>query len=126
MMMFDETIRAIWFTELHNGDWMAVINREADGKLSLTYRFRWYQDDKAFDSKDKKSWTKGRFEGPVDEDAVIAKLTELAEQIRGAANMRSDHECKSWVLIRGAMTLEAFVGKFREQPWVHTQEEPIN
>ena len=48
---FDEHTLGVWNVALGDGDWLAVLRVE-DGKGIIDYRFRWYLDDKDFDSKD--------------------------------------------------------------------------
>jgi hypothetical protein len=57
----DEKIVAIWYLRtLPDQDWMAGLRElEPNQKYSFTYRFRYYKDDKAFDSKDVKNWYEG-------------------------------------------------------------------
>ncbi len=48
----------IWFCEREDCDWLAAVTREGDEPLQLTYRIRYYADDKHFNSDDEKSaWT---------------------------------------------------------------------
>ena len=50
-----EKIVGIWFVDLDNeSDWLGAMERTDEG-YQVTYRFRYYVDDKAHDSDDKKS-----------------------------------------------------------------------
>lgn len=63
---FDEKIVAIWYVMTVPGkqDWMAAIREvEPDNKYELTYRFRYYNDDKIFESDDKRNWYAGTCTG---------------------------------------------------------------
>jgi len=57
---------AIWFIPGPSVDWMAALYRdeENDNRLTLTCRFRYYEDSEAFHSKDRKTWTEGAFKEP--------------------------------------------------------------
>lgn len=80
---------AMWYVELHNyggdygGNWIAHISDEEDHYL-LTYRFRYYKDDKlGVDSEDEKSWYKGKLskENFISAQHCISRTTEMAEAI---------------------------------------------
>jgi len=45
----------VWWVAWTGGDWMACVWRD-DKEEHLQYRFRYYADDKAFDSDDTKNW----------------------------------------------------------------------
>jgi len=65
-ILMDEKIVAIWFLATIPGhqDWMAGLREIVpDEKYELTYRFRYYEDDKIFESKDKKNWYEGEVSG---------------------------------------------------------------
>ena len=54
--IFDETlVDSIWFGPIQGGDVLAVLMRQPDEPWTLTYRFRYYVDDKAHESEDRKS-----------------------------------------------------------------------
>lgn len=52
-------------------------NSEPKTKWHLDYRFRWYQDEKAFDSDDKRSAYSMVVDSDDSEDQILLKLTEL-------------------------------------------------
>lgn len=51
-------LRGMWFYALPDrmGDFMGAMLKEADGVWRIRYRFRYYRDRVAFDSKDEKNW----------------------------------------------------------------------
>jgi len=47
-------VAKVWFVAGSNFDWLACARHDDEGKWILTYRFRYYVDDKVHDSKDVK------------------------------------------------------------------------
>jgi hypothetical protein len=60
MITVDEHTVAIWYLQTTSTqDWTAALRElEPEAKYELTYRFRYYKDDKAFESEDEKHWYK--------------------------------------------------------------------
>lgn len=115
----DKTL-GLWIVDIPSGDFMAVANLHVEG-VELAYRFRRIVDDKIFDSKDTKSWTRGIFSG--DEN-------EILDQIRGVMKLLADlpgagdhHE----LLTRDYVTMDAFTEALFALPCIHvktvTEEE---
>jgi hypothetical protein len=54
----DNFYRCIWRADLPNGDLIATLWKEASegNRWTLVYRFRYYKDEKVFNSKDEKNW----------------------------------------------------------------------
>ena len=73
------------------GDWMAYLGKSKDGqRLRLEYRFRYYKDDLAFDSKDVKNWYEGEMGDASAQSleravATINKIVELCKIQYGPA-----------------------------------------
>jgi hypothetical protein len=62
----DEKTVGLWYLNTIPGhqDWMAGIREiEPENKYEVTYRFRYYEDGEAFDSKDRKNWYGGTVTG---------------------------------------------------------------
>lgn len=58
-------------------DVLAVLRRELpDGLWRLEYRFRYYNDDKAFDSTDRKNFYSGTYPEHVPEGEIVDKTSE--------------------------------------------------
>ncbi len=55
MEITDDTI-GIWFVDGPDYNWMLILFKEGN-LIKGTYRFRYFEDEKAFGSKDGKSWT---------------------------------------------------------------------
>lgn len=80
-MILDEKIVGVWFlATMETQDWMASVREiEPDTKYELVWRFRYYNDDKVFDSEDRKSWYQGTVSGT--RSYVIAAIRKTAEMI---------------------------------------------
>jgi hypothetical protein len=110
MITFDEKIIAIWFVELPKADWLAAVREVVpEKKYELTYRFRYHVDDKAFDSKDKKSWYQGTVSGTKQYVILSIRSTanELSKQLNGG---------KMWELLNDE-GFDTFVRKFQNLPF---------
>ncbi len=107
----------LWFVTLAPdpndvGDWLSSVRREGD-KYILTYRFRYYEDDKTFDSNDRKSW----YEATTDVNET--DLEEILASMRGAAEMIwKKGGGKRWELLKEDMTIEAFMHEWAKLPFV--------
>jgi hypothetical protein len=65
MIILDEKTLALWNVPLPDrSDWLAAVRELVpDEKYQLDYRFRYYADDKVFESEDKKSWYTAQLSG---------------------------------------------------------------
>jgi hypothetical protein len=92
----DENIVGIWYVStLPNQDWMAGLSElEAEKKYKLVYRFRYYKDDKVFESKDTKSWYEGAVTGTrhycIAAIRMVAKGLDAAGQNKGVYELLND------------------------------------
>lgn len=67
------------------GNWLAFLSvPEPGANISLVYRFRYYEDDKIFDSEDERSWYKAEISSKVPHLEVIDKVRQLAAQLQAA------------------------------------------
>jgi hypothetical protein len=95
----DVWVHGIWFVGWDGCDWMACI-RKANGKWRLDYRFRYHKDDKAFDSKDEKSWYSAEPKdgnGEKGLEDLIAGVHEVSKAIADSQNTEVDFlllDCK--------------------------------
>jgi hypothetical protein len=60
-------------------DWLGGLAKQEDGKWILRCRFRYYNDDKAFDSKDHKDWytVGGQVDGQKECDELVDFVNEF-------------------------------------------------
>ena len=79
MEISDDTI-GLWFVDGPDCNWMLTLFKEGN-LIKGTYRFRYFADDKAFGSEDRKSWTNltsGKPERESVEDIrLMAKMISL-------------------------------------------------
>lgn len=115
MLMIDEKTIGLWSVALgDSGNWLALLARKDQG-ITLTYRFRWYRDDKVYDSKDKKNWYQ-----------VEAKSTSPERGIeitRKAFNdiLHASVANKGWELLRGERNMEEFMAELVKMPGMHAK-----
>jgi hypothetical protein len=65
-IILDEKVVGLWNFHLRipEGDYLAAIRELVpEEKYELTYRLRYYKDDKVFESKDEKHWWQGTLSG---------------------------------------------------------------
>ena len=80
-------ISRIWFFYAPEGkgelDVLAHLwRRLPEGLWTLEYRFRYYEDGKAHDSKDRKSLYVGTFAGPANEEQIWEKIEVALQAMR--------------------------------------------
>jgi hypothetical protein len=115
MIELKEDIRAMWFVTLPpKADWLAAAQELEDGTILLTYRFRYYNSDEPFDSKDTKNWYEGKITEPLAE--VVEKTSRIAAELARAAHG------EKYELIRGTATLDQFVDQFTSLPFSHCKK----
>jgi hypothetical protein len=75
---------ALWWIPGFNQDWLAMLSRE-NGQWKFIYRFRYYRDEKHFNSADEKSvygWEADANE--VSEDVMLEKADQCAKLIEAS------------------------------------------
>lgn len=106
----------IWFIGGQEKDWMLCLYREGD-EWKIQYRWRYYKDQKAFGSKDEKSWY--GFNVSVSsrtEKEMMGKIDVIAKKL--AEDMKSPLEI---VMIQSG-DIEFVTKVLTAQPWAHTQQ----
>jgi hypothetical protein len=119
MITMDEKIVGVWFvsTVPNKQDWMAGVRElEPDAKYELTYRFRYYKDDKVFDSEDKKNWYRAMLTGRT-RSYVIASTREVA---RTLAEVNGQ---KMFELLNEDRDAERFHREFMKMPFAFMRME---
>lgn len=114
-MVLDEKLVGVWYLQTTTTqDWMAVIRELVpEQKYELTYRFRYYKDDKAFDSEDEKSWYRGEISGT--RNYVVFGLRSAAEMMATAA------VGKVYEYLNDG-DFSAFVKRFQDAPFVFARQ----
>lgn len=112
---FNESIRAVWFFSFPGGDWLGSVSACEDGNAELTYRFRYYRSELAWDGKDKKKWyriiTAEAIDGVLDKTHQC--VTELQQSLRGG---------NLYEMLRGEQSLHDFMLRFQALPFVHARQ----
>jgi hypothetical protein len=114
----DDFIVAFWF--LGNGarDWLAVIFRRAD-TLHLRYRFRYYEDEEAFNSKDRKSCYAA--EAPLaQEPRLIATVDFIVSQLQAQGFTEGPAPLCDRLMVMGNQ--EKFLSQAAGRPWCHLRK----
>jgi hypothetical protein len=78
----DKTV-GLWFTGLNiNADWLGCLAELPSGKFEIKYRFRYHEDDKHFDSADRRSWYKGTTS--LSREEAIKAIREMVANLNSA------------------------------------------
>lgn len=110
----DDHVVAVFFQSWNNDtDWLSTIWIR-DGKAMAAYRFRYYEDDKNFDSEDRKSWyaLSSDKEGGAEEILKAMKLVAEASRLHNAPLTIDD-----LIMVNG--TKEKMLELMAEKPWCH-------
>lgn len=112
----DVYVYAIWFQSAPRRDWMGYISREGDGPFKVEYRFRYYADDKVFDSDDEKHFARVELPDAKEESAegflqLMRVLGTVGREQQGFSEMEI-------VYVRGR-GIENFKEKTKDVPWMH-------
>jgi hypothetical protein len=119
MITFDEKIVGIWFLGTVNGhqDWLAALRElEPDRRYELTYRFRYHDDDKVFDSKDRKNW----YRGEIANTRAFA-IAGIREAVRQLASASDGKPCE--LMMNEERDVEKFFLEFEKLPFVFARME---
>lgn len=123
MIEFDERIRAIIYVPFADrADYLAAVSDNPDGPgFVVTGRLRFYADGLGdpFDDRDRKRWFQSLSQQPLEETiekarqagAMLAMFSGLVGELTGRVEF--------YTLVRGEMTLDRFVDKWRAAPFVH-------
>lgn len=109
----------LWFIQLQPDlDWLASLYTTKEGELKGTYRFRYYVDDKTFDSEDKKSWWTMTSTASVAE--TIEKFRGLYEKMWKLS--KGDH----YEILMDEEGIDSFMKKFEQVPFYNGIELSAN
>lgn len=95
---------------------MGSLDREPENKYTLLYRFRYYKDELAHDSKDVRNWYKVEIASEPDEKVVIEKTRSIFGMLANYAGDRLQ-EC-----LRGNLDTQSFMEVFEAMPFVHKRQ----
>jgi len=116
----DKTI-GIWAVDLMNGsDFLGGVWRDGDNYV-MEYRFRYYVDDKTFDSEDKKNWYSAEI--PTDrasEDDVVGAMREVVKMMwKGSGGQRYE-------LLMGSGGVEQMMAELKKWPMISMMTAPLD
>jgi len=116
-MELTENTVGIWYVQVSKeSDWLMTVN-EDDETYNMTYRWRYYEDDKNFDSEDRKSWYSATtLKDKISKEKLIANMREAVELILNFPGSE-----KSWELLMEDHDIKAFMKKFEALPFVHME-----
>jgi hypothetical protein len=120
-MLIDEKIVGIWYlsTIPNAQDWQAAVREiEPDNKYELVYRFRYYKDDKVFESEDRKSWYKGTITGT--RSFVIANIRHVAKMLKD-----STHTQEKVYEVINENDYQKMLREFMDWPHVYSRMEKL-
>jgi len=110
-------VHVIFFLECKDFNWMATIFREGDGPWSGEYRFRYFGDDKAHDSADRKSWFKGQAPDASDES-----LRAIAASLRHVGGKLAEHLEVPFEELTVEGGAEKTIEVLSQQPWANIKQ----
>ena len=115
---FTENTIATWFVAYGDGsaDWQMTVTRKDDGSFDIVYRFRYYKDNKAWDSQDEKNWYRYTAKPGEKQATVMQNCRKVAAEVA-----RVQHG-QLWEHVRGRdETLVSFMRRFMKLPFVHAR-----
>lgn len=105
----DDKIVGIWFVGMDKSDFLAAVREIIpEEKYELKYRFRYYEDDKAFDSADRKHWYQG---------TVSATRNYAVLSIRKMVNMFTESVGGEMYELLNDKGFDVFVREFKDLPF---------
>lgn len=111
----NENTVGIWYVSMDGMDWMAHIAEE-DETFELTYRHRYYEDDKNFDSDDRKSWYSGSIKKPeTTKKEIIGTMDNMCKM------MEKIQDGVPYRLLMEGKTFDEFVEEFTNMPFSHAK-----
>lgn len=116
----NDTTLGIWYIEFGNmaGNYTAILNKNEDNTYALTYRFRYYVDDKVgMESEDKKSFYSGTLEAPSDLEA----LDGVRQACKAVAAMSDG---KFHEFLRGNRPVSELMDDFVAAPFTNIERVP--
>lgn len=120
-ILFTENTVGVWAVDLLNrSDFLGGVWREGD-EYVMAYRFRYYEDDKTFDSKDRKNWYEARI--PADR----AEEQELIDAMREVVRMMwKGSGGKRYEILMGAGGIEQMMADLKKWPMITMKTEKLD
>ena len=114
-MVIDESIVGLWYLEMSNGNLGGGIWRIPDARgFIMRWRFRYYLDDKTFDSNDKKNFY----------SLESNDLNKLLFSFRYIIKMGEEtFNTKAYEFLRGENeSVDDFAARYLKAPFIHMRE----
>ncbi len=121
MITLTERTLGIWFVTIgEEADWLGSVWKTDEG-YEIAYRFRFYVDDKTFDSEDKKNWYKSEISKDSADDAKMIKtMRDIAEILWVAGGG------KRYEVMMESGGIDEFMEEFQKLPFVSAKVMPLN
>ncbi len=111
--MTDKTI-GLWYMQVtEDSDWLAGASEVDDGRVEISYRFRYYRDRQTFGSEDKKNWYEGNVSGP--KEKIIRVMRELMAHLREKDGNIPESACHE--LLMDDEGVEVLMDRLKEMPF---------
>ena len=112
-----ERTLGIWYADLEAdgatvGNWIASVEHALEGGYLMIYRFRFYRDEKIFNSDDERSG--GEVRSPE-----LAKLIACCRMMLGVHKARGS---KTYELLRGTDSTDEFTKRLLAAPFAHARQ----
>lgn len=105
-----------WFVgDGATGDWLGTLGKR-DGKIQFEYRFRYYADDKAHDSQDRKSWY--AFSAKDDSDESLQAMLATTQKLLPALAFKYQ-SAVDFVDLKCNADDPKFLFELGSRPWSH-------
>jgi hypothetical protein len=113
-VVVDDDLLACWYIQLTTEqDFFGGVSREPDGSFKVSYRFRYYRDDKVHDSSDEKSCTE-----------MTSTDADTLKKVRGIVQlMRAKSGGRMFEVLREQRTTEQMLEEISAWPVVHRRPE---
>ena len=120
-MMFDgRYLSTVWSVLSKSEDWLAFLWRDRDSQWRLTHRFRYYRDNKVFDSDDVVSWEDLAFPSTKTETEVIQITDGAADKV---ALMHPYNCAPVHKIIVRTSSADAYEKIIRREKFMHFKED---
>lgn len=109
---------SVWFCGGRRGDWMGRIFKH-DGKWCAVYRFRYYRDDKAFDSQDRKSWH--ALVGDNDSEETLDEIRKAFDRLKPLMELQYGMQVEV-IEFQCFNDDPKFTAELAKRPWTHVRQ----
>lgn len=107
----------MWFIGTGDMDWMAQLYKDkGDERWKFSFRFRYYEDETAFDSHDRKSFYTGTFPSYLSEEDATAAAVGAADII---AKLLDNVIVDESLIVKGDLNKFQEVLEANPRNWVH-------